>query len=76
MTTTARPRKKKSSPIADIFPVSDIGALDINIIIQATRAFPMLAAYDSQDGRWIAIATKQPTPTQFKNFLKTTFGYE
>ena len=74
MTTTTR--KKKSSPIADIFPVSDIGASDINIIIEATRAFPMLGAYDSQDGRWIAIATEQPTAAQFKSFLKTTFGYE
>jgi hypothetical protein len=42
--------------------------------MRAARAFPMLAAYDSPDGRWIVIATEQPTKTQIRNFLKTAFG--
>jgi len=71
---TNKPKKRRPSPILDIFPVSDIGAPDIDIIMRAARAFPMLAAYDSPDGRWIVIATEQPTKTQIRNFLKTAFG--
>jgi hypothetical protein len=71
---STKPKKRSPSPILDIFSVSDIGAPDIGIIMQAARAFPMLAAYDSPDGRWIVIATEQPTKTQIRNFLKTEFG--
>jgi hypothetical protein len=64
-------KPKRPSPIADLFPVSDIGASDIDIIMKAARAFPMLHAYDSPDGKWIAIATEKPTQTQISKFLKT-----
>lgn len=61
--------KKRVSPIADVFEVMDIGETEINHIIDAARAFPMLRAYGDPDGRWIAIATEQPTKAQFKKFL-------
>jgi hypothetical protein len=71
---STKPKKRRPSPILDIFPVLDIGASDIDLIMQAARAFPNLAAYDSPDGQWIAIATEQPTKTQIRNFLKTAFS--
>ena len=47
----------------------DIGETEINLIMDAARAFPMLRAYGDDDGRWIAIATRQPTQKEFKKAL-------
>lgn len=63
-------KTKRPNPIADIFPVGDIGESDIAIMMKAARAFPQLSAYEDDSGQWIAIATEKPTPRQFHAFLK------
>ena len=63
---TTKPKSKKikecrePNPIDDMFSVSRIGAEDINFIMAAARAFPMLQAYGSPDGSEIALAERKP----------------
>ena len=65
MKPPAARKRKPANPIADIFAVLDIGAEEINLIMEAARTFPMLHAYESPDGRFIAIATREPSKTHF-----------
>mgnify|MGYP006893244522 CR=1 FL=1 len=60
---------QRTSPIADAFPISDLGAANLNLIIQACRAFPQLQAYEDIEGTHILIATEKPTQRQIKAFL-------
>ena len=69
-------KTSRPNPIADVFPVSDIGESDIATIMKAARAFPQLSAYEDESGQWIAIATEKPTTRQFRAFLKRSFGHE
>jgi hypothetical protein len=70
MKSPAKP-KLTPNPIADIFAVLDIGAEEINLIMEAARTFPMLHAYESPDGRFIAIATREPSKTHFAQFTES-----
>jgi len=60
----------KTNPIADAIPISDIGANDIEVLMQAARKFPQLHAYASPDGRHILIATMAPTKKQIAAFFR------
>ena len=63
--------KKRANPIADAIDLSDgICAEYLDIIMQAARSFPMLKAFDDPDGRWIFIATQEPTSREIKEFLR------
>jgi hypothetical protein len=63
--TTRKKRKPNHNPIADIFPVLDIGAEEINLIMETARTWPVLRAYDSPNGRYIAIAVRKPNKTHW-----------
>lgn len=65
---------KRPNPIADALDPSDLGAHDIDVLMQAARVFPKLRAFESDlpgaSGRCIFIATQKPTPRQIQEFIK------
>lgn len=67
--------KRRPNPIADALDPSDLGAHDIDVLMQAARAFPKLRAFESDlpgaSARCIFIATQKPTPRQIQAFLRT-----
>lgn len=67
--------KRRPNPIADALDPSDLGAHDIDVIMQAARVFPKLRAFESDlpgaSARCIFIATRQPTAREIQAFLRT-----
>lgn len=66
--------KKRANPIADAIDPSDLGAHDIDVLMQAARAFPQLRAFESDlsgaSERCIFIATQKPTKQEIQEFIK------
>lgn len=72
---TQPPAKKRlANPIADAIDPSDLGAADLDFIMQAARAFPNLRAFESDlpgaSSRCIFLATQKPTARQIQAFIK------
>ena len=65
---------KRANPIADAIDPSDLGASDIDFLMQAARTFPKLRAFESNlpgaSARCIFIATRQPTDREIQTFLR------
>jgi hypothetical protein len=62
-------RKHRPNPIADAIDPSDFGAADLDIIMQAARAFPVLRAFEVENQRHIFLATRKPTPREVSEYF-------